>query len=331
MTGSARELPPAIFLMGPTATGKTDLALSLADQLPLEIISVDSALIYRGMDIGTAKPDPEVLARWPHRMIDIRDAAEPFSVADFVVEATQHMQSIVERGHIPLLVGGTMMYFRALLEGLADIPPIAIEIRHQIEQQADHDGWPALHRELMQIDPETAQRLHPNHSRRIQRALEVYRGTGKTLSHYRAEQIRKGGIGLPINEYFQVVQLALLPANRQYLHQRIAERFQSMLQQGFENEVRTLFERGDLTAELPALRAVGYRQMWQYLAGDLDYDQMADKGIAATRQLAKRQLTWLRNWSELNRIFIDQDNGKPKIKQLLLEETLNILREYTIY
>ncbi|WP_439841996.1 tRNA (adenosine(37)-N6)-dimethylallyltransferase MiaA [Aeromonas taiwanensis] len=284
-------MPTAIFLMGPTASGKTDLAIELCQVLPCDIISVDSALIYRGMDIGTAKPTPAELAQAPHRLIDILDPAMSYSAADFCKDALREMKEIADRGRIPLLVGGTMLYFKALLEGLSPLPSADPLIRAGIEEEAARLGWQALHDELVRIDPVAGARIHPNDPQRLSRALEVYRISGKTLT----ELTRVQGEGLP----YHVLQFAIAPQDRAVLHQRIEQRFDKMLGSGFEQEVRALYERGDLTPELPSIRCVGYRQMWDYLAGEVEYDEMRYRGIVATRQLAKRQMTWLRGWSDV--------------------------------
>lgn len=323
--------PPVIFLMGPTATGKTDLAMMLAKRLPVEIISVDSALVYRGMDIGTAKPSVAELSECPHRLVDIRDPAVPYSVADFVADAHHHIAEITAEGRIPLLVGGTMMYFKALLDGLGDMPASDPVVRQQLEKEATESGWPALHEQLMAVDPETAQQIHPNHSQRIQRALEVYRLSGRPMSAFvRDQKLGTNPLGPMANRY-RVWQLALLPRNRSALHQRIAERFQRMLECGFAEEASALRGRGDLSADLPAIRAVGYRQMWSYLEGDTDFDTMQQKAIAATRQLAKRQLTWLRRWPELHGVYMDNEDGSVRSTQSVCDEVLKKLEEATIY
>lgn len=295
--------PRAIALMGPTAAGKTDLAIALCEQMNAEIISVDSALVYRGLNIGAAKPSPKELARAPHRLIDIRDPAEPYSAADFCADAAREMQEIVSAGKTPLLVGGTMMYFKALLEGLSDMPATPPELRQSLEQEAREKGWPALHEQLRQVDPQTAALIHPNHSQRISRALEVFRLTGKPISEYRAES--SGGL---MHQY-EWTQLAVAPRQRNVLHDRIARRFEQMLELGLVAEVQMLYERGDLNQDLPAIRAVGYRQVWEYLAGDSSFEEMKERGVAATRQLAKRQLTWLRGWENLHWLFTQHETG----------------------
>lgn len=284
-----KNKPKALFLMGPTASGKTDLAIALRQSLPVEVISVDSALIYRGMDIGTAKPSAAELALAPHRLIDIKDPAESYSAAEFRKDALREMTEISAQGKIPLLVGGTMLYYKALLEGLSPLPEADAQIRQEIEQRAETLGWNALHTELAKIDPTSAQRINPNDSQRINRALEVFYITGKTLTELTAQK----GDPLP----YEILQFAIAPQERAVLHQRIAYRFQKMLALGFQQEVEKLFARGDLHHDLPSIRCVGYRQMWEYLTGEIDFDEMLFKGIAATRQLAKRQITWLRGWS----------------------------------
>nr|BFE91909.1 tRNA (adenosine(37)-N6)-dimethylallyltransferase MiaA [Pseudomonas brassicacearum subsp. brassicacearum] len=288
------QLPPAIFLMGPTAAGKTDLAIELTKVLPCELISVDSALVYRGMDIGTAKPSKELLAEFPHRLIDILDPAEAYSAADFRRDALQAMAEITARGRIPLLVGGTMLYYKALVDGLADMPAADPEVRAQIEEEAARLGWQALHEQLAIIDPESAARIHPNDPQRLSRALEVYRVSGQSMTALRqrqsAQSTEAAASGLQQLPY-TVANLAIAPANRQVLHRRIEQRFTLMLEQGFIDEVVALRERSDLHAGLPSIRAVGYRQVWDYLDGKLTSAEMQERGIIATRQLAKRQFT----------------------------------------
>jgi len=295
--------PKAIFLMGPTASGKTDLAIALRRHLPVELINVDSAQVYTGMDIGTAKPDRQALDLAPHRLISFRDPAQAYSAADFAADAKREMEDIVSQGRIPLLVGGTMLYFKVLLEGLSDLPEADQGIRDAIQQRADRDGWPSVHRELQRVDAVTAESLHPNHSQRIQRALEVYQLTGRPLSELQAST------GGGIQEHYDIRQFALIPNNRQLLHKRIESRFYSMLDQGFEAEVEKLYRRGDLQANLPAIRSVGYRQLWDYFEGNCDLSEAIERGIVATRQLSKRQQTWLRNWSNCEQIAVDNDSG----------------------
>jgi tRNA dimethylallyltransferase len=283
-----KPLPPAVFLMGPTATGKTELAVELVQRLPLDIISVDSALVYRGMNIGTAKPDPALLRQAPHRLIDIRDPAEAYSAAEFRQDALAEMAAITAQGRIPLLVGGTFLYFRALERGLSDMPAADAAIRARLEAEAARTGWAGLHARLAVVDPVTAARIHAGDPQRIQRALEVFELTGKPLSAFHAQ-----GRSAPLP--YRLLKLALMPTERARLQERIEARFRAMLAAGFIDEVRALFDRGDLSGELPALRAVGYRQIRSFLAGEITYETMEKKGIVATRRYAKRQLTWLRN------------------------------------
>jgi tRNA dimethylallyltransferase len=290
--------PLAIFLMGPTASGKTRLAMELCRELPCELISVDSALVYKGMDIGTAKPTADEQAETPHRLIDLLDPKEAYSAADFRRDALAAMAEISAAGRIPLLVGGTMLYFKALLEGLSPLPSADATVRAQIEFEARQHGWNTLHDQLAELDPVAAARIHPNDPQRLSRALEVFRISGKTLT----ELTQSKGDPLP----YKVLQFAIAPSDRAELHRRIAERFRLMLSQGFEQEVRMLHERGDLHPDLPSIRCVGYRQMWDYLNGVVGYDEMVERGMAATRQLAKRQLTWLRGWPDLQ--WLDTDN-----------------------
>ncbi|MES2370290.1 MAG: tRNA (adenosine(37)-N6)-dimethylallyltransferase MiaA [Pseudomonadota bacterium] len=280
--------PPAIFLMGPTASGKTALAVGLVERFPVEIISVDSALVYRDMDIGTAKPDAATLARAPHHLLDIRDPTETYSAAAFCDDARRLMADITARGRVPLLVGGTMLYFRALLQGLDDLPRADAALRKELEGEAAARGWPALHAELATVDPATAARLAPNDSQRIGRALEIFRLTGTPMSAL-LDRVQSE---LP----YRVLQLALIPSDRAVLHQRIATRFDAMLAEGLVDEVESLRRRYALHVDLPSMRAVGYRQAWVYLDGEIDLKGLREQGIAATRQLAKRQLTWLRSW-----------------------------------
>jgi tRNA dimethylallyltransferase len=282
---------PVIFLMGPTAAGKTGLAVRLVDTFPLEIVSVDSALVYRGMDIGTAKPDADILARAPHRLIDIRDPWEGYSAAEFRADALAAIEEIHAAGRIPLLAGGTMLYFRALQFGLSDLPSAVPEIRARIEQEAERLGWAALHAELERLDPDAAARIDPNDPQRIQRALEVIRVTGQPLSDLQTGRDRAA---FP----YPLLKLVISPPQRATLHQRIAERFVQMEQAGFLDEVRRLRADPRLNADVPAMRAVGYRQAWAFLDGYLDAAEWIEKAIAATRQLAKRQLTWLRKEQE---------------------------------
>jgi tRNA dimethylallyltransferase len=286
--------PPAIFLMGPTASGKTSLAVELVKRFPVDIISVDSALVYRGMDIGTAKPDADTLARAPHRLIDIRDPSEPYSAAEFRDDALVEMKEITGRGRVPLLVGGTFLYFRALQQGLSAMPAADEAVRARLEEEARLSGWPALHARLARVDPVSAARIHATDPQRIQRALEVYELSGQPMSAFHASQ--------PLADFpYRALKLALIPVDRALLHHRIDVRFQQMLREGLLDEVKKLIDRGDLSADLPAIRAVGYRQVWQYLGLQLDHETMVEQAVIATRQYAKRQLTWLRSEPDLVR------------------------------
>ena len=296
-------LPPAIFLMGPTAAGKTDLAIELTKVLPCELISVDSALVYRGMDIGTAKPSKALLDKFPHRLIDILDPSQSYSAADFRNDALSAMAEITARGKIPLLVGGTMLYFKALLEGLADMPAADPGVRAQLEAEAASKGWQALHDELAAIDPVSAARIHPNDPQRLSRALEVYRVSGLSMTAHREQQSAQSTEAAASGRHqlpYTVANLAIAPVDRKILHDRIAQRFTQMLDQGFVEEVVALRSRGDLHSNMPSIRAVGYRQVWDHLDGRLTRDEMQERGIIATRQLAKRQFTWLRSWENLH-------------------------------
>ena len=306
----SKQQLPVIFLMGPTASGKTDLAISLLDHMPIELVNVDSAQIYRQMDIGTAKPDAETLRKAPHRLLSFCDPAETYSAADFAIDAKKEIADIHNTGRIPLLVGGSMLYFKVLLEGLSDLPPADEAIRKSIQEQADKEGWASLHQQLQLIDPKTASRLHPNHSQRIQRALEVYKITGTPLSELQNQS--DGGIE---NDY-DVRQYALVMQNRALLHQRIEQRFMAMMDAGFADEVKALYQRGDLHADLPSIRAAGYRQLWDYFEGHYGLDEAVEKAIIATRQLAKRQQTWLRNWPKTQKIQVDNQQGYQDQKDL---------------
>ena len=285
------DKPKIIFLMGPTASGKTALAINMATQHNCEIISVDSALIYRDMNIGSAKPSLQELEMAPHKLIDILDPSESYSAADFRRDALLAIEDIISRGKTPLLVGGTMMYFKALLEGLSPLPGADESIRQQILLQAEAQGWETLHQELCNIDPVAGERIHPNDPQRLSRALEVYRISGKTMT----ELTQTKSAALP----YDVVQFAIAPKDRKILHELIAKRFNIMIKQGFIDEVSRLKARGDLHLDMPSMRCVGYRQCWQYLDNEFDHTTMVEKATAATRQLAKRQLTWLRSWPDL--------------------------------
>ncbi len=298
--------PPVLVIMGPTAAGKSDLAIALARRLRGEIVSVDSGLVYRGMDIGTAKPSMAVRSRIPHHLIDILDPSQPYSAGRFRSDALTLIEAIRERDRLPILVGGTMLYFRALLKGIAPMPEADAGLREQINAEAARIGWPALHRQLAIIDPRAAARIHPNDPQRIQRALEVYRLTGKPLS---AWWQRSGQQELP----FRPFKVVLAPRDRQQLHHRIERRFLGMLESGLIAEVEALYRRGDLHPDLPAIRSVGYRQVWGWLAGEYDYPAMIEKAIAATRQLAKRQLTWLRR--ERDALWLEP--GQDAVRQVI--------------
>lgn len=275
--------------MGPTACGKTDLALQLADQRDVALISVDSALIYKGMDIGTAKPDAETLTRYPHALVDILDPTQAYSAADFAADASRAIDTALAQSKLPVLVGGTILYFKALADGLAKLPEADPLLRAQLEAEAAVEGWPAMHAKLAKLDPLSGERLKPMDSQRIQRALEVVMLTGRSIESFWQEQSSKV---LP----WDVVPLALMPTDRAELHRRIALRYELMLEHGFQAEVEALRARGDLNLNLPSMRCVGYRQMWHHLDGDLTAEEMREKAIVATRQLAKRQMTWIRGW-----------------------------------
>jgi len=281
----------AVCLMGPTASGKTAVAIALAKALPLEIVSVDSAQVYRGMDIGTAKPSPAILAETPHRLIDIRDPWEPYSAGAFCEDAASAMREIAAAGRIPLLVGGTMLYFQALQRGMARLPPADPDLRRDLDMRAARDGWPALHAELQALDPETAARLKPGDSQRIQRALEVCLLTGLSMT-----ELHKATQPPIAAEYLNI---GIVPQDRQALRARIDDRLAQMLKQGFVEEVRALRQLPQMSASVPSMRAVGYRQIWAHAAGEAGLAEAAQKAAAATRQLAKRQMTWLRSWPEL--------------------------------
>lgn len=301
---------PAIFLMGPTATGKTDIAVELFNRFPIELISVDSAMIYRGMDIGTAKPSKVLLKKVPHRLIDICEPDETYSAARFRRDALQAIDEIHANQRVPLLVGGSGLYFRSLESGISDLPDADEKIRQQLESEANELGWETMHRRLARIDPVAADRIHPNDPQRIQRALEIYEISGRNMTdHYEDETSRP----LP----FELIKIILNPEDRIVLHERIKTRFLKMLDEGFVEEVRTFYGNDRFCGTLSAMRMVGYRQIWDYLDGKMDYDQMVKKGIIATRQLAKRQMTWLRK--EENAVFFDCDESElvDKIQEIL--------------
>ncbi|WP_374581988.1 tRNA (adenosine(37)-N6)-dimethylallyltransferase MiaA [Pseudoduganella sp.] len=303
--------PLAVAIMGPTASGKTAAALAIAQHVPCEIISVDSALVYRGMDIGTAKPSKEELAAVPHHLVDIIDPLDSYSVAQFRADTLRLVAEISARGKVPLLVGGTMLYYKGLADGLDDLPGADPVLRAQLDEEASRIGWPAMHARLATVDPETAARLKPADAQRIQRALEIHALSGKPMSELLAQRAKEE---LP----FELVSYALEPSDRAWLHERIARRFDIMLESGFLDEVKTLRARGDLHPGLPSIRCVGYRQAWEYLDGQIDYAAMRETGIIATRQLCKRQLTWLRAMPE--RIVVDccaPDAGEQLQRQVL--------------
>lgn len=292
MASGINDALPVIAIMGPTASGKTGLALDIAKQADCEIISVDSALVYRTMDIGTAKPTKQEMDEVPHWLINTLDPSESYSVAEFCTDAINLIGDIHDRNRVPILVGGTMMYFNALINGISPLPKSDEEVRAQIETKAKLVGWKALHDELSRVDPVSANRIHPNDPQRLLRALEVFHSTGKSLTEWQQQK----GVPCP----YAITQFAIAPQDRAILHERIAQRFDLMLAEGFVDEVKKLYERGDLHEDLPSIRSVGYRQVWQYLEGQLSKEEMRERGIIATRQLAKRQLTWLRGWQNLS-------------------------------
>ncbi|NQY63125.1 MAG: tRNA (adenosine(37)-N6)-dimethylallyltransferase MiaA [Alteromonadaceae bacterium] len=304
MSSNTKE-PPVICLMGPTASGKTALAMALYDALPCDIISVDSALVYRDMNIGTAKPTSKELQQYPHRLINIKDAAERYSAAEFCQDALAQIAEIRANNRIPLLVGGTMMYFKSLIDGISPLPEANAQIRKSITLEAEEKGWEHMHQLLQACDPKAADRIHPNDPQRLIRALEVLRLTGNTLSQL--TEIKGDRVE------GDVLQFAIAPIERKTLHERIELRFNQMIEQNFEQEVVNLRQRGDLHQDLPSIRCVGYRQMWQYLAGDFDHDEMIFRGVCATRQLAKRQLTWLRNWPNLHWLNMEDEVNLQQI------------------
>jgi len=301
MTDSPK--PPVVLLMGPTATGKTELAMDLHETLDCDVVSVDSALVYRGMNIGTAKPSAEQLAACPHRLIDIADPADSYSAGRFVEDARREISSILGRGRLPVLVGGTMLYFRVLQDGIASLPSADPELRASIDQEAQELGWPALHQQLRAIDSEAAQQIDPNDAQRIQRALEVFRLTGRPISRIREDATAE-------ETPWRYVKIGLWPGDRGALHRRIEKRLHRMLENGLVDEVAGLRERTDLNPDLASMRAVGYRQIWGYLDGRYDLAEATRKALVATRQLAKRQMTWMRSEADLNRIEVPASSLK---------------------
>jgi tRNA dimethylallyltransferase len=310
------QRPLAICLMGPTASGKTAIALALHEMFPVEIVSVDASQVYRGMDIGTAKPTATELARAPHRLIDIRDPIEAYSAAQFRDDALREMRDISASGKIPLLVGGTMFYFRALEYGLSSLPSAVPDVRKQIGEEARLRGWPAMHARLVTIDPETAQRLDPNDAQRIQRALELHSVTGCPPSQLTRRE-------KPVPAAYRFWKIGIWPDERANLHERIAARFHHMLERGLVNEVERLYRRGDLDATLPSMRTVGYRQIWAYLTRRINYIEMVNAAVVATRQLAKRQITWLRRYPDLHRVDGDTagilDDVTALVRRVVIE------------
>lgn len=285
------SLPPALFIIGPTASGKTGLAIKLMKHFPIEIISVDSALVYKDMDIGTAKPTADELAEAPHRMISFLDPSEAYSAADFRRDALREMAEITATGKIPVLVGGTMLYYRALEYGLAILPEADVELREKLSEEAEKIGWDGMHEKLALIDSASAERLHPNDKQRIQRALEVFELTGKSLTQHQIEHQQEKENALP----YRLLKIALIPEEREWIRELADIRFKQMLEDGFIDEMKALHARDDLHMDLPSIRCVGYRQAWQYLEGELDYEEMIERAVIATRQLAKRQMTWMRS------------------------------------
>ena len=312
MVGKSQRKPHVFCLMGPTASGKTNLAVELVKQHPFEIVNVDSAQVYRGMDIGTGKPNKATLKVAPHHLLNIRDPAEFYSAADFQADATREIFTIVKSGKVPLLVGGTMLYFRVLRDGLADLPKADKKVRQEIEMMAKNYGWEKVHSQLALVDPEAAARIHPKDPQRLQRALEVFLVSGKRLTEFFTEEASQRSYGQkkhPFNFHFFGIQ----PPDRAVLHREISKRFNQMLADGFVEEVQRLYNRGDLNESLPSMKSVGYRQIWQFLSGKLAYREMVDKSIIATRHLAKRQYTWLKSWRSLNTLADDGMQSRDKV------------------
>lgn len=309
--------PPALFIMGPTAAGKTELALTLSTVYPIEIISVDSALVYRGMDIGTAKPSADTLAQYPHHLVNILEPTEQYSVGDFRRDALALMADITARGKIPVLVGGTMLYFKALQHGLSELPAADKSIRQHLNLQINRHGLKYLHDRLMQIDPVSAKRIHQNDPQRLQRALEVYEITGKSLT----ELTKSAQSTIP----YRITKVILTPFDRSILHDRIAKRYQLMMADGFLEEVEALYQRKDCYPELPSMRAVGYRQLWRHITGEFGRDEAIEKAIIATRQMAKRQLTWLRAQEDGSWFDTGKDIPAAQIMSFLVDQVPELM------
>ena len=317
--------PKCLFILGPTASGKTDLAIDIAKQLPSRLISVDSALIYRDMDIGTAKPDVETLKAYPHDLVNIIDPDQNYSVARFIEDAKRSIEEAIAEQRLPILVGGTMLYFKGLIDGLSDLPEADLAVRKKIEEMAVEKGWPALHAELANLDPKAAERIDPNHSQRISRALEVCYSSGSSLTELLSKS--KGEKYSSITEKYDVRQIGLSVDDRSLLHQRINQRFEIMLDEGFIDEVKMLRDKYSINLDHASMRCVGYRQVWQYLEGDFDREEMISRAQAATRQLAKRQFTWMRSWSDLNLLPVSWSQEVPSKGNTLLNDSLNYLKK----
>ena len=316
--------PKCLFILGPTASGKTDLAIDIAKQIPAKLISVDSALIYRDMNIGTAKPDSETLAAYPHDLVDIIDPDQSYSVARFIEDAKVSIEAAIADEKLPILVGGTMLYFKGLIDGLSDLPEADLAVRQKIEAMAADTGWPTVHAELQRLDPEAAERIDPNHSQRISRALEICYSSGSTLTELLAKS--KGEKYASITDKYDLRQIGLSVTDRSVLHQRINGRFEAMMDEGFIDEVQALREKYSISIEHASMRCVGYRQVWQYLEGEIDKEEMISRAQAATRQLAKRQFTWMRNWDDLNYLPVTWSQEVQNTDDYLLNESLNFLK-----